>query len=309
NQGGNLAGSFQTTTGTAINFAGNLTFTGPTTIANLVLSGATITGLSNLVGNASLSLTNCTIPDAVTITRTLNWSGGTLNGSMTVATNGVLNLMGTQYISGPLTNNGTVNWQGGNLVVYYYPSFGLFGEIWNEAGAQWNIQCDQTMSDPSYSPPTFNNAGTLTKSGTSGTTTISAVFNNSGILDSESGVIILNGGLDLTGGTLNFGLNSLTNYGRISLSGNPATLDGSMSAQLNNGYVPSTGSSFPVLTFTSASGTFTNFNLPFAVAWQTNYDSTDLTLTVLNVRPSLAVIANQTVNELATLTVTASASD
>ena len=73
--------------------------------------------------------------------------------------------------------------------------------------------------------------------------------------------------------------------------------------------MPATGSSFSVLTYGSESGSFTNFNLPFPVAWQTNYGATVFTLTVLNVRPTLAAIASQTVDELTLLTVTNSATD
>ena len=240
NQGGDLAGNFQTTAGTAINFAGNWTLTGPTAIASLALSGATITGLSNLVGNASLSLTNCTIPDAVTIATTFNWSGGTLGGggSLTVAANGVLNLTGTPTIDGPLTNNGTVNWQSGNLYLYYNPGY-YYGEIWNQAGAQWNLQCDQTLYDPSYSLPTFHNAGTLTKSGTSGTTTLSTSFNNSGTLDVQAGTVSLYTGqgsglfLPEAGATLVFPQtyevdSALTGAGTNLLNGGIFTLNGNI---------------------------------------------------------------------------------
>jgi len=125
----------------------------------------------------------------------------------------------------------------------------------------------------------------------------------------QSGTLNLTESYSLTNGTLNFGISSATNFGIINLSGSPAALAGMVSANLNNGYVPSADSSFPVIAYSSESGVFTNFNLPFAVAWQTNYGSMNFTLNVLNVRPALAVITNQTVNELTTLTVTNTATD
>ncbi|HEX7617929.1 MAG TPA: putative Ig domain-containing protein, partial [Verrucomicrobiae bacterium] len=85
--------------------------------------------------------------------------------------------------------------------------------------------------------------------------------------------------------------------------------NGTLSANLNNGYVPATGSTFDVLTYSSVSGLFTNFLPPFAVAMQTNYGATKLTLTVLNVRPLLNTIADQNLNELTTMGVTATATD
>ena len=108
---------------------------------------------------------------------------------------------------------------------------------------------------------------------------------------------------------MNVGINSAGNYGIINFSGSPATLAGSLSANFNNGYIAPTGSVFPVLTYSSESGTFASFNLPFAVAWQTSYGGTAFTLTVLNVRPVPTAISLQTVNELTLLNVTAHATD
>ena len=256
-----------------------MTLTGPTTITNLVDSGATISGLTYLVGNASL--TNCTIPDAATITTTLNWSGGTLNpgASLTVAANGVLNLTGTQNIYCPLTNNGTVNWQSGNLYVGYYPGAGIFGEIWNQAGAQWNIQCDQTLSDPSYYLPTFNNAGTLTKSGASGTTTISALLNNRGPVQALSGTILFNQGGYLAG---NFQTSAGT---AINFAGN-LTLTGPMTIA----NLALSGATISGLSYLIGNASLTNCTIPDAVTITTTLNWSGGT--VNNPGGSLAVATN-----------------
>jgi len=122
------------------------------------------------------------------------------------------------------------------------------------------------------------------------------------------GVISLQGGYSLTNGILNFGINNLTNYGQISLLG-AAGLTGTVSANLNNGYQPISGNSFTNLFYGSFTGLFTNTNLPSADAWGTNYYPTFFVLTVLNARPTIASITNQTVNELTTLTLTNTATD
>ena len=108
----------------------------------------------------------------------------------------------------------------------------------------------------------------------------------------------------LTGGTLNFGINSLTNYGRISVAA-PVALTGTVSANFNGGYCPVTSNSFPVLTYPSPrTGIFTQTDLPTWIAWQTNYTATTFSLNVSNVQPRLVAMTNQVVDELVPLTIT-----
>ena len=97
----------------------------------------------------------------------------------------------------------------------------------------------------------------------------------------QSGVISLDGTYSLTGGTLNVGINNQTDFGQIALSGN-ATLDGAFSANLNNGFVPTNNSSFQVLTYGSASGTFTNVAAAAPPIWETNFTATGMTLTTVS---------------------------
>jgi hypothetical protein len=70
------------------------------------------------------------------ITSTSSAGGITLGqgASLAVASNGVLNIEGEVQLEGVLTNYGTVNWQAGQITVFYYPDNGQTGEIWNEAG-------------------------------------------------------------------------------------------------------------------------------------------------------------------------------
>ena len=49
-----------------------------------------------------------------TFSGTLNWSGGQVSGqTLTVASNAVLNIVGSVNLYASLINNGTVNWQSG----------------------------------------------------------------------------------------------------------------------------------------------------------------------------------------------------
>jgi hypothetical protein len=127
------------------------------------------------------------------------------------------------------------------------------------------------------------NYGTVRKSVGTGTSTIGLAFNNLGLLDAQSGTVSLSGSYNLTNGTLNFGISSLASFGKISLSGSPAKLAGTLSANLNNGYVPSIGNSFTVLTYASHTGAFTNTSFPSMALWQTNYGPASFAISVTSV--------------------------
>ncbi len=135
------------------------------------------------------------------------------------------------------------------------------------------------------------------------------VSNIGGIIRSQTNTLSPSGIYDLTGGTVNVGIKAPGNSGIVNFGGSRAVLTGAFSANLNHGYIPATGSMFTALTYTSEGGTFTNFNLPFPDAWQTDYGASSFTLTVLNVRPVMGTLTNQSVDELTLLTQTATATD
>jgi len=58
---------------------------------------------------------------------------------------------------------------------YWWGGFNGNGEIWNQPGGVWNLQCDQAMNWWSGDEQ-FNNAGVLRKNTTFGTTTIYPYF-------------------------------------------------------------------------------------------------------------------------------------
>ncbi len=302
-----------------------VTFNASATIAGLTLGGTsgtqifslggntlTLNGLATINSNGQFNLSGGTLAGTNgVIAGVLTWTSGTIpiGSTLTIATNGMLIWAGTAdsySFYGALTNAGTVLLTNGDWK--WWSCYANPVQFINLPGALLDIKADVSIVDP-CGGGSLVNYGTVRKSGGTGTTTISPIFNNFGTLDAQGGIISLSGSYNLTNGTLDFGISSPASYGKINLSGSPAVLTGTLSANLNNGYVPASGNSFSVLTYSSRTGTFTNLNLPFAVAWQTNYGSTAFTLTVLNVRPTLAAIPDQTVNELMTLTVTNSASD
>jgi hypothetical protein len=303
-------GTFRKSGGTgATSINWNFTSTGTFDVQTGSLSSSTWVGNSIMNGKYTGS---STINNGVTLTvasnAVFNWNSGEVDGGMTVAQGGVLNITNntTYYIHGSLTNNGTVNWSAGSIYGYGPPS--STGLIYN-AGL-WNAQFDGTLTLASGTPA-FINTGTFRKSGGTGTTSIGWSFTNSiGMLDAQTNTISLTGNYDLTGGKLNFGINNLKNYGIISLAG-AAPLTGTVSANLNNGYIPIGGNSFTNLFYGSFTGIFTNAALPFADAWSTNYHPSFFVLNVLNARPILTALPTNTfaVDELTNLTVTNNATD
>ena len=321
--GANLSGpgTFQFNSGTLTLFTNtipNLQLNGGTVlldpsfqggaITNLTLNGATLTGTNTVSGNLALynsavsgmltvlaggactaSNTTFSATVAVNANALFNWGGGSLQPgySFAIAPGGVLNIAGSLNLQSTVTNQGTVNWQAGNIQLYNYPPYGVSGEIWNQAGAVWNAQCDATLYFYNWccwvGTGEFHNAGAFRKISSLGTTYLQIIFDNSGLLDAQSGQIYFNGQPYTLepGGTLNFGINGLFDYGSIYLSGS-SPLNGTLSANFNDGYVPSMGDSFSPLTYGSAeTGAFTGLNLPSDVSWQTNYSSTFFTLTAL----------------------------
>jgi len=244
-----------------------------------------------------LTLTNCILAGATELTGALTLFGGQLldSGSLTVAGAGVLNLEGSSsynfVLQGPLTNNGTVNWQGGSLQIANYGSTTPYGGIWYGAiwnYGQWNIECSglpvQGYFDSAYE--IFHNAGTLTKSGVAGTTEFGVyVDNNGGTVQAEVGQIGLTSGqYSLANGILDFWVNTSNNFGSINLPGT-APLAGAVTVTFGPAYVPHIGNAFALATYGSYTGEFSALNLPNSVTWTTNYGATAFTLAIANLNP------------------------
>ncbi len=261
NAGATENGTFTGVGNFSVTVGGTLTLNGA--VPNLILAGGTVTGVNASITN--LTWSSGTLQGTNVVIGTASWTGGSIgNGSaVTIATNAVLNISGnsTEFLSGVLTNAGTVNWSStGDLDLYNYALQGQDGGIVNLAGALFNVQNDRTINNDGGNPY-FNNAGTFLKSaGTN--TTISLVFNNTG--------------------TLSFDIYSRSNYARINFPGNVA-LTGMVNINFNNTYSPATGDFFALISYGSETGVFSSVNLPPLLSWQTNsitYGSTAFSLTV-----------------------------
>ena len=296
--------TFDSEAGTLTTLSGYFTFSGTWSPGSVVYGNATVSGpIAGIIASNGV----------------ITWLGGDMENSLTVAQGGTLVQSNTLHFvynnyalgytnTAYLTNYGAVVWAG-TIDASANSSTHAGGGIIYNAGV-WNAVADLSMGVYSGGGTNyFINTGTLEKTAGIGASTIGWTIENSGTLGSQTNTLSLTGNYDLAGGTLNSGINGPGNYGIVHLSGSPAALAGTLSANLNNGYVPATGSTFDVLTYSSESGVFTNFLAPFAVAMQTNYGATKLTLTVLNVRPVLNTIADQNLNELTTLGVSATATD
>ncbi len=288
-----------------------------TTDAVVIASGNPIVTTNVSVTNLQLTGGAITCNAILTVSGSMNWDGGTINGTGagSLVNNGTLTIGGAaaKTIDGrAMTNNGTVNWTGGSITFANAATFN------NQAGATFNIQTDNSLSPSGASGQVFTNAGFVVKNAGAGTTTMGIPFNNSGSLTNGSGVLIFNssftqtsGSTTLAGGSLAFGqlanyqggllggsgsiLGSISNSGAIvapgsspgilSIDGNytqgasgalnielggttlgsqydrlaitgTANLSGTLNVTLTNGFLPTNGNSFSVMTFASRAGDF-----------------------------------------------------
>jgi hypothetical protein len=222
--GSNLGGTFQANSGAAINFTGGTytlssapDFQGPglvrMTDGNLTLNAFTGTFALNgitLIGQ-----------NTVAATGTINLSGSPLDNSatLTIASNAVLNILSGTTFSGAVTNLGTVNWLANNFSIN--TNGPATGTIWNQAGAVFNIQCDAVVANGALLA-TFHNAGLVRKRITAGLTTFNTTFDNSGIVQAQTGTINFAGGSNL-GGTFQANSGAAINFtgGTYTLSSAP----------------------------------------------------------------------------------------
>ena len=218
---------------------GNSTVSGPLTLD----TGATLNTWGTLSGPVVVS------PGAV-----FNWYAGTVGTWLWVQSNGVANLLGGtgKDMNGTLTNAGTVRMSGGSFRPIQN------NRVVNQAGALWDLQDDSAMG-AYWGGESFRNEGVLRKSGGGGTTTFAPILINLGAVEVLSGTLRFGGSFDFGGGMLRFGLNSSNSIGRMNVTG-VANLGGGVAATLLNGYLPTVGARFDVMTFGSTNGTFTDYS-------------------------------------------------
>jgi hypothetical protein len=124
----------------------------------------------------------------------LDWGGGVLRGSVTVASNSVLNIEGDErlLLYGPLVNSGLVRVRG-RRELEICGACGGFVE--NQPGGLIDLQSDQDWTGRiSWPPlPVLRNAGTVRKSGGTGTSRIAIPLEGTGTVEALTGNIELYG--------------------------------------------------------------------------------------------------------------------
>jgi hypothetical protein len=196
---------------------------------------------------------------AITVHGTLDWESGSIGGSLqiSIAPGAILdfdNPSGVNFSGRTLEIQGTVYWTGmGNI--------NLDGVITNDAGALFVMFNPATIESGGSSVSRFDNAGTLVTSTNGGATSFLEVeFDNYGIVDLQSGTLVLNGGgtnigtisvpagttLDFSDGSFySSGSSSITGAGNLIVSAGQAILGGTVNVTgpllLNGGFVNFTG--------------------------------------------------------------------
>jgi hypothetical protein len=256
---------------------------GAQTITNS-LNSLTVTAAGNVTSHGVLGLANGALAGNNKITGTLNWSGGEIDGALTVAAAGKLNITGSSnksvgiYEGLALTNQGKIVWTGGDIDL---SSAGFY----NQATGQFDIQCNQTLQNQSNS--VITNSGLFRKSAGTVTTAIEVPFYNLGVIEPLSGVISFGtNDLDLLGsGTLEYligGESAGTQYGQVFVSG-MLQMNGTLKAGLTNAFVPNVGDSFQIIDWGARLGGFTQangFNLTNALHFQSIVNQLGLALVV-----------------------------
>ncbi len=209
----NGPGDFRVTSGT-LNLAGAYNVTGPTTVsgnstANFAgpsTGGGSLTvsgGTAAFNGTANVNFSSLTLSGAGTLAGTndvsisgpFTWNGGTLSGSGRVLANG-----GATFGTASRTLSGrTVLVPNGQTALWVAGDFGTGqGAVLDNAGLV-DLAFDGQYVLSLGGASTIKNRGTFRKSTGNGITTISVAFDNTGLLEVNSGRVDLAGGGTGTG--------------------------------------------------------------------------------------------------------------
>jgi fibronectin-binding autotransporter adhesin len=269
--------------------------------------GNGIYGNYSVAGSGVLNVSNAFMYGTVTVT-----NGGVLNasgyynyfyGNLTIANGGMLNGTASMYGSvvvasggalnpvqielyGPLTNSGTINMTNSGIEFYNDGTTNYTGSLINQAGGLIEFFGNADIGGYGGYDYVVNEGRIIADSAGSGYTVFDTDnATNSGTITVQKGQLFLVSPWTLLpAGSLNVVLNSATNYGSVFFAshsgpvGASAVLAGAFNATLNNGYVPTNGTTFNVLTYGSFTGSFSSLGLPAAVTWQSNYGSTNFSL-------------------------------
>jgi hypothetical protein len=269
-------GTFTTTNGGLLNLNGMTFLDGSAITGDSVVQLGGNTLIKGEITATNLALVSGNLSGTNTLIGTMTWSGGSLSGDMSIASNGVLNIVtggGNGFNAMVLTNYGAVNWS--NTTLYSVSTNNT--HIYNYG--LWNSQANDFFQGGYFggSSILFDNYGTFAKSGGIGSTYIytGVIFNNAGTISAETGTINLGSTVNLAGGDLSFTINNATNFGNVAFSSG-GSLSGSVSAIFSNGYLPVSGTQFPLVTGFGLTGKFSTGALPFGMSFTYSRTAVDL---------------------------------
>ena len=287
-----------TVNGTSISNAGNISLNSGNNPTELIIGSSNVTlsggGTLTMGNNANNLIFGSAGTNKLTNQETIQGAGNIGDGQMTLVNSGTINANAgvgqnalTIQTSGGTTNTGTIEATNGSTLILTGASGGNFT---NTGGT---IQALNSSSGPSVvalENGVTITGGTLTTTGngiieTPGghTATLNGVTNTGTYSVNDNSVTILSGTITNTGALqLNSG-NNPTDFkisGNVTLSG----LNGTLNISLISGFVPTIGSTFQILNYSSETGTFStvnglsiNSNEHFTIS----YLGTDVLLTVV----------------------------
>ena len=245
------------------------TLTGVTLASNISIGNGQSLAISNgltLVGGATITL------GATSSTTYLYVNGGT----QTIGGTGQIVFAGTSSINRLRLGNGaaTTLTLGPGVTVRGQGS--IDDSSTSTLTNQGTIQADVSGQTLSVSIGGLTNTGTLAATG-GGTLNVNNFASNQGVIRSGAGSIVnINGAFtNASSGTLrlDIGGTSTSQFGRIAITG-AATLAGILELPLVNGFVPTPGNQFQIMTYASRNG---GFDAPLPAGFTLNYNGTNLT--------------------------------
>jgi fibronectin-binding autotransporter adhesin len=222
------------------------------------------------------------------------------SGTLTISADSTLTLFREPTVNAAVENAGTIVAKGSPSITGAFTSdagstvqvlgnFWTFGSTLKLTGDFTNHGLIQLSSiDGAYNSALVVSGGTLTNgtdgtvealAGTGGSRSITGNLINQGTVSLHTNTLSLIGG-DFTqtaDGTLSIEIGSASSFGQLSV-GNSATLDGTLSVALINGYTPTSGTSFKALTFPPGSLTGTFATQDDGGVFTASYNNADVTL-------------------------------
>ncbi len=312
---GTLSGTNEVTVTDALTWTGGtMSGAGVTTIAsgatltldggNRTLSGRMLVNAGQAAWNAgTVSMTSGAVlsnAPGATFEAAFDGSLGAVGGSEAIYNAGLWRKTegdGTASLRESFFNSGTVEVQSGTLA---------FSGVYQQTGGLTLLN----GGDINNSQPLQIQGGTLAGNGI-----VSGNVTSSGVVapGTSSGSLNIAGHYTQTAdGALNIELAGGapgTEFDRLVVGGT-ANLAGTVNTFLTDDFYPAANAAFTFLTAGTRAGTFDTFNFPADdVGMEITYAADTATIEVINARPVLPLLANQTVDELTLLSANAAATD